>query len=306
MFRPDVFVLVGEELPGPAEPGLHLVADQQRPVLVQQRGRLAEEPGGRHHHAMPLHRLDDHRGYVTPPQLRGERVQVAEGDLRVGQQRPEPAAELLRAVHRERPGGQPVERVARVNDPPATGRVPRELQRGLDRLGAAVAEEHPVQARRLGQQPLREQPGDRLTVELGPGGEVRVERVVQRLLDHRVAAARREHPESGQEVRVRVSLGVVEVGAVTAHVVLVEPDRVQRARQLRIQVAAVQVVALSPDSGEFRVEVKTHGRIMAASRGAADCTGTRRPSTCAWRRARRAPAPGPGAAPRGRARPPPP
>ena len=129
MFRPDVLVLVGEELPGPAEPGLHLVADQQRPVPVQQRSRLAKEPSGRHHHAMPLHRLDDHRGHVTPPQLRRERVQVAKGDLGVGQQRPEPAAELLRAVHRQRPGGQPVERVPGVDDSPVTGRVPRELQR---------------------------------------------------------------------------------------------------------------------------------------------------------------------------------
>ena len=74
----------------------------------------------------------------------------------------------------------------------------------------------------------------------------------------------------------------------------------------RARLDQLRAVALSPDSREFRVEVKTHGRIMAASRGAADCTGTRRPSTCAWRRARRAPAPAPRAARRGRARPPPP
>ena len=40
--RPHVLVLVGEELAGPAEPGLHLVADQQRPVLVQQRRCLGQ------------------------------------------------------------------------------------------------------------------------------------------------------------------------------------------------------------------------------------------------------------------------
>ena len=259
MFRADVLVLVGEELPGPAEAGLHLVADQQRAVLVQQRGRLAEEARRGREHAMALDRLDDHGRYVAALQLRLEGGEIAERDLRVRQQRPEALAELLGAVHRQRPRGQPVESVDGIEDPPAPGRVARELQRRLDGLGAAVAEEHPVKAGRLGQQPLREQPGDRLAVELCPRGEVHVQGVVQRLADHRVAAARREHAEPGEEVGVGVALGVVEVGALAPLVVLVETDRVQRAGQLRVEVPAVQVIPLTTHRREFRVEVKTHG-----------------------------------------------
>ena len=107
-----------------------------------------------------------------------------------------------------------------------------------------------------------EQARDRLAVELGPRGEVHVERVVQRLLDHRVGAPGGEHPEPGQEVRVGVAVGVVEVGALAADVVLVEADGVQRAGQLRVQVLAVQVVPLAAHGREFGAEIKAHCRIV--------------------------------------------
>jgi hypothetical protein len=115
---------------------------------------------------------------------------------------------------------------------------------------------------RLGQQPLCQQSRDRLAVELGPRGEVHVEGVVQRLLDHRMGPSRREYPEPGEEVRVGVPLRVVEVGAFAAHVILVEADGAQRARQLRVQVLAVQFVALAAHGREFSAEIETHCRIL--------------------------------------------
>ena len=176
----------------------------------------------------------------------------------VGQQRVEPAAELGRAVDGQRTRGEPVEGVVAVDDAAAPGGVPGELQRGLDRLGAAVAEEHPVQAGRLGQQPLREQARQRPAVELGPVGQLGVERVVQRLADHRVVAARGEHAEAGQEIGVLVALGVVQVRALGPLVDLVEADRVQHLGLLRVQVPAVQLISVAAMGREQGREVEVH------------------------------------------------
>ena len=76
----DVLVLVGEELAGAAEPALHLVADEQRAVLVQQfRGR-GEEAVGRHVHALALDGLDDERRDVAATEFGVERVEVVRNE----------------------------------------------------------------------------------------------------------------------------------------------------------------------------------------------------------------------------------
>ena len=267
-------MLVGEELAGPAQPGLHLVADQQRAVLVQQGGRRGQEAGRHHVHALALDRLDEQRGHVAPAQFGGQRVQVAERDHGVRQQRGEAAAELRRAVDRQRPGGQPVERVVAVDDPAPPGGVPGELQRRLDRLGAAVAEVHPVQPGRLGQQPLGQQAGQQRGVELDQVGEFRVEHLVQRLPHHRVVPPDPEHAEPGQEVGVPVAVGVIQIGALGPLVRPVEADGVQRPRQLGVQVPVGQGVALPVPGREQVRQVKSHGDKCAdsprllASRGA--------------------------------------
>ena len=266
--RPHVaVVLIGEEAAGAAQADLDLVADQQGTVLMQQRLGLRQEPGRRHHHAVPLDRLDDQRGDVALAQLGLERAEIAERDLGAGQQRAEAVLELLRAVHRQRPGGQPVEAMPGIDDAALAGGVAGELERRLDRFGAAAAEEHPLEPGRLGQQSLREQALDRLAVELRPGREVHLERVSQRLLDHRVRPAGREHPEPRQEVRVSVALGVVEVRTLAAHVVLVEADGVQRPRQLRVEVASGELVALSGAAGQQAGQIKGHGLILSRPRG---------------------------------------
>ena len=157
-----------------------------------------------------------------------------------------------------------MEPVPGVDDAALAGRVTGELERRLDRLGAAVAEEHALQTGRLGQQLLPEKPHDRLAVKLRPRREVHGERVLQRLLDHGVRPPGREHPKPRQEIRVGVPLGVEEVGPLAAHVVLVEPNGVQRTRQLRVQVLAVQLVPLSTHGRELSAQIKAHWRILSA------------------------------------------
>src|SRR6185437_6493977 len=101
-------------------------------------------------------------------------------------------------------------------------------------------------------------------VELRPCREVHGKRVLQRLLDHGVRPPSGEHPEPRQEVRVGVTLGVVEVGPLAAHVVLVEPNRVQRTRHLRVQLLAVQLVPLPTHSRKLSAQIKAHWRILSA------------------------------------------
>ncbi len=98
--------------------------------------------------ALALDRFDDERRHVAGPQLRLERVEVAEGHHRAaGEQRTEALLELLAPVEREGAGRQPVEGVLGVQDPRPPGGVPGELDRGLDRLGSGVAKEHPADPR---------------------------------------------------------------------------------------------------------------------------------------------------------------
>ena len=127
-----------------------------------------------------------------------------------------------------------------VDDAPTAGGVPGELQRRLDGLGAAVAEVDPVEVRRRGEQPLGEQPGQRRRVELRQIGEIGVDDVVNRLADDRMVPAEGEYPEAGEHVEVLDAVLVVEVRPCGAGVELVEPDRVQHARQLWVHVPALQ------------------------------------------------------------------
>ncbi len=251
-------MLVRQEPAGPAQPGLDLVADQHRAVLVEQvRGR-GQEAGRGHVHALALDRLDDQAGHVTLAQLAGQRVEVAERDAAVRQQRAEAAAELGRSVDRQRAGGQAVEGVVAVEDARPAGGVPGELQRGLDRLGAAVAEVRAAHAGDLGEQPLGEQAGQQRAVELDQVGDLAVQQVVQRLADHRVIAAHPEHAEAGQEVGVPVAVAVVEIAALGLLVDLVEPDDAQHAGQVRLEVLVLQLVALASALRQEGGQVEAH------------------------------------------------
>ncbi len=149
-----------------------------------------------------------------------------------------------------------MEGVVAVEDPGAPGGVPGELQGRLHRLGAAVAEEDPVQVRAVREQLLGQQPGQRLAVEPGQVGELGVQDVVQGAADDRVVPAQAHHPEPGQHVQVVVALRVPEVGALGPLVDLVEADGVQHAGQLVVEVPGVQLVPLRAALGQQGAEVE--------------------------------------------------
>lgn len=228
-------------------------------MAVQQLLGGAQIAGRRLVHALALDGLDHEGGDVPLLQLPCQGVEITERYGRVGQQRCEAVPEAVLAVHGERAGGEPVEGVVAVQDARSASGVPGELQRGLDCLRAAVAEEHPVQVRAVAEQLLGEQPGQRLAVEAGQVGEVRVEHVVQRLADHGVVAAEPHHPEPGEHVQVVVAVRVPEVRALGPLVDLVEADGVQHARELVVEVPGVEFVALGAALGQESAEVELLG-----------------------------------------------
>lgn len=207
-------------------------------------------------HTLALDRLDDQGSHIALLQLPCQGVEITERYGGVGQQRGEAVPEAVLAVDGQGSGGQAVEGVRAVQDARFPGGVPGELERGLHRLRAAVAEEHPVQMRTVGEQPLREQPGQRLAVEAGEVGELGVEDVVQRLADDGVMAAEAHHPEPGEHVEVVLAVRVPEVRALGPLVDLVEADGVQHARELVVEMPAVQLVAFGAALGQQRAEVE--------------------------------------------------
>ena len=75
-------MLVGEELPGAAEPGLHLVDREQRAIAAAELLRGGEVAVGREVDAVTLDRLDEKERDVLAAKLVLERVEIVEGDLR--------------------------------------------------------------------------------------------------------------------------------------------------------------------------------------------------------------------------------
>ena len=230
-------MLVGEEVAGASEPALHLVGDEQGLVAGQQVGRGGQESGRTHRHPFALDRFDQESGDVALRELAPQPLEITERDHGVREQGVEAVAELLGPVDGKRTGGQAVERVVAVDDASATGGVAGELQRRLDGLGAAVAEVDPIEVWCRGEQPLGQHARERRRVELGQVGQIGVDDVVNGLPDHGLVSAQREHSEAGEHVEVLAAVGVVQVGARRSGVDLVESDRVQHARQLRVEIS---------------------------------------------------------------------
>ena len=99
---------------------------------------------------------------------------------------------------RQRAVGQAVKGVCAIDDAGPAGRAARELDRGLDRLGAGIGEEHLVEIRHIFQQPLGEHAGERRDVELHEIGQIGVEHAFQRLAQRRMVAADRKNAKSAQ------------------------------------------------------------------------------------------------------------
>ena len=121
------------------------------------------------------------------------------------------------------------------DDARAARRRAAELQRRLDRLGAGAREEHALEPRRrAAQQLLGEQRRQRRGAELHRAGQVELERLDERGAHARVVAADVEHPEAAEQVEEAVAVGVPEVRALGAHPRAVEADRLEHARELRV------------------------------------------------------------------------
>ncbi len=196
-----------------AESGLHLVDHQQRLVPPAQLLRLLPVLGRGHVDALALDGLDDESGDVPSPQLCAQGRDVAEGHgSRTRQEVAEPLAKLGAAVEGECAGGQPVEGVVGVEDPRATCGLPGELDGRLDGLGTRVAEEHPVDVvpaplhELFGQESRQES-----AVHLDHVREVKVDGLVERRLEGRMATPERVDTESREEVEISVPLRVEEV-----------------------------------------------------------------------------------------------
>ena len=101
-------MLEREEAPGASEPGLHLVADEQRAVLAAGRLRAREIALRREVDALALDRLDDERGDVARGELRAQRVEVAERHARSpGTNGPKPSRKFSSPLSESEPSVRP-------------------------------------------------------------------------------------------------------------------------------------------------------------------------------------------------------
>ena len=136
-------VLEGEPVAGAARAGLDLVDDQQGAVRAGETAGLGQEPGRQGHDArLALDRLEHDRGNIGA-ESRGERVEVGGQVLHTGHHRLERRAQGRFAGEGERPHRATVEALLEGQDARAA-RAARELERGLDRLGAGVGRIDPA------------------------------------------------------------------------------------------------------------------------------------------------------------------
>ena len=204
---PDAGELGAEPGAAAADAGLHLVVEQQRAVAVAElprelEPRAVERPDA----ALALDRLDQHRAGVGADGGRERGEVVARHMLEAGGHGLERLALGGRPAGRERRERAPVEGALDAHDavlgrPAACApRSARELDRGLDRLGARIAEERAVVpgegAEALGERDRR------LAVEevrdVAEHGRLRG----QRLRGRGMAVSERADGEPGHEVEI--------------------------------------------------------------------------------------------------------
>ncbi len=158
----DAVILERERGAAATDAGLDLIQDEERPTVA---GQLLQAPQvvarGREHARLPLHRLDQD-GAGTRSGLPGRRLQVSEGNAtEAGRERLERSPVALDPGRRQRPQGATVktplhgEDLDRIGSLLRPSPLPRQLDRRLVRLGAAVAEEGLRQPARLREQTPR-------------------------------------------------------------------------------------------------------------------------------------------------------
>ena len=231
----DAGVLEGEPLPRAPRAGLDLVDDQQRAVLLGERARSREVALRQLDDArLTLDRLDEQRGDAIV-EGRFERLDRGVDELDARGHRQERLLHVRLAGEGERAHRAAVEGVGEGEDARALGAAvqPGELERGLVRLGAGVAEVDAAGVARAGEalEPRRE-------LELRLGREVvrdvreRRGLLRDRVDEDRVRVAERVHGDPREEVEVAAAVVVPQVGALAAreqrHPVAEAPHEIAR------------------------------------------------------------------------------
>ena len=227
--RTDSVVLESHPASRATDTGLHLVEHQQRPYPGRQLAQSGQVVAlGRDHAALSLDRLDeDGAGVGTDGRL--DRLEIVErNEAETGGQRLELLPVPRHAGGREGAQGPAVKAALGHDDlghrraPSKAPPLPGQLDRGLDRLRTAVAEEGPVESAHL----LQESGGFGL---LGDVVEVRDVQVAlgllaDRALQRRVSMSKRRDRDAADEVQVLRSVETPEVGAASVG----EGDRLAR------------------------------------------------------------------------------
>ena len=226
----DPEVLDGEELPGAAEPGLHLVDDEHDPVLRRELADSVHPLGGGHHEsALALDGLEDDRGHVLcgdvrrqhPPQRVerlsgrvGARPPVRVGERRavdLGGERAHPGlVRMLLRRERHRHQRAAVERAVEGDHRLASRGVPGDLDGVLDSLGAGVEERGLLGARdrRPLEQPLGELDVGLVRQDREVGVEEAVDLGMQGRRHARVRVADVQAADAARPVEERVAVDV--------------------------------------------------------------------------------------------------
>ena len=279
----DVEVLHREHPPGPSKPRLHLVGDEDDPVLVTDPPQSGDELGGRGEEApLPLLWLEDDRGDVVgrhvgreEPFERRERRLGIGSPVRVRERSPihlrrERAQSCLVRVrpgrHRQRHPRSAVERSFEGNDALPLRVQPRELDRVLDRLGTRVEERATSLARDRHQ--LAEALRQLDVAFVGNHGVVGVQEAVDlladRLDDPRVVVTDVGDADSADEVDERVAVDVGDRGAACS----IRDDRLVDDQRAGHRAALALEDLAAARAGDLRPDLDHTGR-----RHARECIG---------------------------------
>src|SRR5438128_1598825 len=274
---------------------LDAVASDEHLPPVGERAQPGQVVGGRDDDAaLALDRLDhDGDRLVAHGGVHGGEVAVGD-EADAGQKGEEARVVLLLSGRGEGREGAAVEGAGGGEDleaPAALLRAPapRELHRGLVRLGAAVREEDALGERVPAEERAQLAGGERV-VDVGGVEEPRRLRP-DRLHHRRMAVAQVVHREAREEVEVARAVGVPQLRAAPAHerhrLARVDADLVRGAQRDHLGVGQSVSFAHAP-TARLRVRRAVRGRISVptpreVSTSSSTAWRTRPSITCAWR-----------------------